>query len=507
MSLDAILEACKEGFVLVFSWPNILYPVVGTGVAMLVSAMPGVSGLTLLAIAIPLTLDWEPVPVMLLFGSLVGGATFMGSVTAILLNIPGKASNAATLLDGFPMACQGKAKTAIACSALSSALGSSFGVVVLILLLPFMQRAILLLGPAELLLLVLWGMTMVAAVRGRSVLKSLALSGLGLLVSFIGFDPRTAESRFTLGTVSLHDGLSFVPIFLGIFAVAEMIHQLVQGRNTISGVTRIEDLSGTVGEGLSAVFRNFGLFLRCSSIGTIVGMIPGVGGTVAGFVAYGHAVRSSKSGKERFGKGDIRGVLAPEAANDAKDAGALVPTLAFGIPGGGGTAMLLGALTLHGLVPGKELLSTHLSLVFVLIWSLFLSNWMTSIVGIACAQPVSRLTLVGIDRLAPIVLSFACLGAFAFRSRVLDIFVAFGFGVFGYYLKKFGWPRIAFVIALVLGPLFESYLFITLRLHELGRIHFWTRPLTLALVILTLAVVVTLRKQSLAGPARPGGAE
>ncbi len=504
MSLYAVLQACGEGFVLVFSWPNILYPIVGTGVAMLVSAMPGVSGLTLMALAIPLTLDWEPVPVLLLFGALVGGATFMGSVTAILLNIPGKASNAATLLDGYPMACQGKAKTAIACSALSSALGSSFGVVVLILLLPFMHRAILILGPAELLLLVVWGLTMVAAARGRSLLKSLVLSGLGLLVSFVGFDPRTAESRFTLGAASLHDGLSFVPVFLGIFAVAEMIHQLVQGRNTISGETRIEKLSGSIGEGFSAVFRNFGLFLRCSTIGTVVGMIPGVGGTVAGFVAYGHAVRSAGSERERFGKGDIRGVLAPETANDAKDAGALLPTLAFGIPGGAGTALLLGALTLHGLVPGKELLSTQLSLVFVLIWSLFLSNWITSIVGIACAQPVSRITLVGIDRLAPIVLSFACLGAFAYRSRVSDIFVAFGFGVFGYYLKKFGWPRIAFVIALVLGPLFEGYLFITIRLHELGRIHFWGRPLTLVMVILTGTLLLTLRKKYFPGGARPG---
>ncbi len=507
MSLDAVLQACGEGFLLVFSWPNILYPIVGTGVAMLVSAMPGVSGLTLMALAIPLTLDWEPVPVMLLFGALVGGATFMGSITAIVLNIPGKASNAATLLDGFPMACQGKARTAIACSALSSALGSSFGVVVLILLLPFMHRAVLLLGPAELLVLVVWGMTMVAVARGRSLLRSLALSGLGLLVSFVGFDPRTAESRFTLGTPSLQDGLSFVPIFLGIFGVAEMIHQLVQGRRTVSGETRIEGLSGSVGEGFSAIFRNFGLFLRCSTIGTLVGMIPGVGGTIAGFVAYGHAVRSSRSETDRFGRGDIRGVLAPETANDAKDAGALVPTLAFGIPGGGGTALLLGVLALHGIVPGRELLGSRLSLIFVLIWSLFLSNWITSIVGIACSRPASRITLIEIDRLAPIVLSFSCLGAFAYRGRVSDVFVAFGFGVCGYYLKKFGWPRIAFVIALVLGPLFDSYLFTTIRLYELGRIHLLGRPLTLVLVLFALTWLLALRKKHYLSSGRPGVAQ
>jgi TctA family transporter len=233
-----------------------------------------------------------------------------------------------------------------------------------------------------------------------------------------------------------------------------------------------------------AVFRHFGLFLRSSIIGTIIGIIPGVGGTVAGFVAYGQAVQSARN-RENFGRGDIRGVIAPEAAHDAKDGGSLVPTLAFGIPGNEGTALLLAALVLHGLPPGKELMTTNLHLVFVLIWSLFLSNWMTSIVGVAVVSPLARLTLLRSQVLAPIILVLTALGAFAYKERVEDVFLALFFGIIGYYMKKYGWPRVPLVIALVLGGLFEINFHITLKLSELGRINFWTRPLVIVLAVLT----------------------
>ena len=487
--LDSVLQAALEGWLLVFSWPNILYPVIGTLLAMVFSIVPGLSGVTLMALAIPFTFTWEPLQIMLVYGAFVGGATFMGSVTAILFNIPGRNSNAATLLDGYPMAMQGRAKTAIGASAAASALGSTFGVFILILLIPVLRKSILLFGPAEILMLAIWGLTTLSVLTRGSIVKGLAAAGLGLLLAFIGYDPRTAELRYTFGTLYLRDGLSLVPVFLGIFAFAEMINLMVSDRRTISGKTRVEELSGSVWEGVASIFQHFGVFIRSSIIGTVIGMVPGVGATVASFVAYGQAAQTARTNPENFGRGDIRGVIAPEAANDAKDGGSLVPTLALGIPGGSGTALLLVVLTLHGLTPGREMLSDNLNLVFVLIWSLFLSNWLTSLLGLATVKPLVRLTIVRTHLLVPIILVIATMGAYIYRGRLEDVFVAYVFGFMGYYMKRYGWPRIPLVIALVLGSLFENSFHLTLKLHQLERIDFWARPITMVLLGLSIVTL------------------
>jgi putative tricarboxylic transport membrane protein len=264
----------------------------------------------------------------------------------------------------------------------------------------------------------------------------------------------------------------------------------VTGKGTISGKSQVEELGGSLREGVLSVFQHFGLLIRSSLIGTVIGMIPAVGGTVASFVAYGQAVLTAGKDRRQFGHGDIRGIIAPEAAHDAKDGASLVPTLAFGIPGNEGTALLLGALALHGLVPGKELMTNHLTLVFVLIWSLFLSNWLTSILGVAMIKPLARLTVLRTELLAPIIFALAALGAYVFKGRLEDVLVACLFGAAGYAMKKYDWPRIPLVMALVLGPLFEKNLHITMRLHQLGRINFWTRPVTLVLLALTLATLL-----------------
>jgi TctA family transporter len=481
-----IYEAAAEALGLVFSWPYILYPVAGTLLAMLFSSSPGLNSSSLMALAIPLTYAWDPLAVMLLFGAFVGGATFMGSVTAILFNIPGKAQNAVTMLDGYPLTQQGQARTAIGCAAASSALGSTFGVFVLVALIPVMRMAAVALGPPEYLMLAIWGLTMLAALVSSSLVKGLAAAGIGLSLAMIGYDPRTAELRFTLGSDYLHDGLSLVPVFLGLFALAGVIDLVATGRETLSGQSRAQDLGGSVAEGVRSVFRNFGLFIRSSLIGTVIGAIPGIGSSVAGFIAYGHASQSARD-RSRFGKGDIRGVLAPEAANDAKDGGALIPTLALGIPGGTGTAVLLGALSLHGLTPGREMLTDNLTLAFVLIWSLFLSNWITSLLGLALVNPMARLSTIRTTRLIPFILALSVFGALQYRGLVADVVCAAVFGVVGYLMKRYDWPRIPLVIALALAPLLETNLHLTLRLQELGRIDFWSRPLVLLLAALTLA--------------------
>lgn len=478
----SILSAAWQGLTLVFSWPNILYPVAGTLAAMVVALLPGLSGAALMALAIPLTFGWDPLHVMLLYGAFLGGATFMGSVTAILLNIPGTAPNAATLIDGYPMARQGLARTALAASATASALGSTFGVIVLIALVPAVIRILPAIAPPEYLLLALWGLLAIGTIVRGSVAKGLAAAGLGLLVSFVGLDLRTAAPRFTLGTLYLQDGLNLVPVFLGIFALAEVLDLSASRRTTISGRTRVDELGGSTIDGVMAVFRNAGLFLKSSVIGSVVGMIPGLGGTVAAFIAYGEAARTDRAGS--LGTGDIRGVIAPEAANDAKDGGSLLPTLALGIPASAGTAVLLGVMALHGIRPGRELLDEGLPLTFALIWALFLSNWLTSVAGLSVVRPLSRITVVRTGRLIPPIMILATLGALAFRGRTEDVWVAMVFGVLGYLMKKHDWSRVAFVMALVLGPLFELNLQLTFDLVRLDRIDFWARPSVIALLAL-----------------------
>ncbi|MEE4217563.1 MAG: tripartite tricarboxylate transporter permease [Xanthomonadales bacterium] len=483
--MDAgLIDAAIDGLYLVFSWPYILYPVAGTLLAMLFSASPGLNSATLMTLAIPLTFAWEPLPVLLLFGAFVGGATFMGSITAILFNIPGKASNSVTLLDGYPLTQKGQARTAIGAAAAASALGATLGVFILFAMIPFMRTAATTLGPAEYLMFAVWGLTALAALVGNSMIKGLVAAGLGFQLAFIGYDPRTAELRFTFGLDYLSDGLSLVPVLLGLFALAEVIDLLVSGRVTLSGRHKTAELSGRVGEGIAAVFRNFWLFIRCSVIGAVIGAIPGIGSSVAGFIAYGHASQTARK-PAFFGEGDIRGVIAPEAANDAKDGGALIPTLALGIPGGTGTAILLGVLTLHGMTPGREMLTTNLTLVFVLAWSLFLSNWLTSLLGLALVNPLARLSTIKTTRLVPVILALAAFGAFQYRGLLADLFCALVFGLVGFLMKRRDWPRIPMVMALALAPMFENNLHLTLRLQELGRIDFWSRPVVVTLVLLT----------------------
>lgn len=490
--VEGTIAAAWDGVQLVFAWPNVAYPIAGTLLAMSVALMPGISGVTLMALALPFTLSWQPLEVVLLFGGLVGGATYMGSVTAILFNVPGTGPSAATLLDGYPLARQGQARTALGCAALSSALGSTFGIVVLIALVPVLAGAILVFGPPELLVLLLWGLATIACVTRGRPLRGLAAAGIGLLLSFAGQDARTGELRFTLGTTYLWDGVGVVPAMLGLFSIAEMLDLGGSGRRTIAGGAGRHALSGSVREGARAVFRHLGLFTRSALIGTFVGIVPGVGGTVASFMAYAHAVQTARD-RSRFGQGDIRGVIAPEAAHDAKDGGALVPVLAFGIPGSDATAVLLAALTLHGLAPGRELMTDGLPLVFALIWSLFLSNWLTSIAGLLLARPLARLTTVRLDILVPIVLAVTVVGAFADQQRLGDVVVAVLFGLGGYYMKKHGWPRMPLVVALLVGAGIERNLHITVRLIELGRIDLGARPALALLVVLTLLTLALPR--------------
>lgn len=483
-----LYEAALEGFQVTFSFPYVLYSIAGTLIGMLFGILPGVGQITAMALLLSFTFGWDLIPVILLFAAIQGGGSQGGAITSILVNVPGTAPNAATIIDGYPMSQRGEAKTAIGASACASGLGTLFGVGVLILLIPVMRQVVLAFGPPEFLMLALLGLTVIAVVSESNLIKGMAAGGLGLMIAFFGEDPMTGTARFSFGIEYLWDGIKLVPVFLGIFAIAEMIDLAVSERRTISGKETLEALTGNVWEGVYSIFRHFFLFVRSSFIGTVIGLVPGIGGTVAGFVAYGQAVQTAKD-PENFGKGDIRGVIAPEAANDAKDGGALVPTVAFGIPGSEGMALLLVAMTLHGIVPGKELLVDHLDKLFILIWSLILSNVLSSLVTILIADLLAFVTVIRTQVIVPAIFILSLIGAYAYQYRTGDVVVAFILGFLGYYMKKHAYPRISLVIAVVLGGLVESSFHQTLQLQSLGRINFFTRPITVVLILTTIFVI------------------
>jgi putative tricarboxylic transport membrane protein len=484
-------DAFATGVANVFSWPGILIPVAGTLLSMIASFLPGIGNASIVMLVMALTMHWEPESVLLMFGALTGGATFMGSITAILFNIPGNVSSTPTLLDGHPLARRGFARTAIACAATASAVGSVFGVIVLLAALPAIRPLLLAFGPLERLLVGIWGLATVIAIPSASHLKAAAMTALGLVAAAIGTDPASGQHRWTFGVGEAASGFNMVAMMLGVFTLAELVEWMRSYRlDPAASAARAP--GDSTRNGIVAVFRHLGLTLRASWIGTVVGIIPGVGGTVAGFVAYGHAVQSSAD-KSGFGQGEIRGVIAPEAAVDAKDGGSLLPAVAFGLPGSEAGVALLAVFAMHGIVPGLPMLTTQLPLTFTLIAALLFSNLLTSAVGVALTPMLAKLRNLRIDRIALPCLIVSLVTVLQVNGVLFDLYTAAAFGVAGYFWRLHGWPRAPFVIAFVLGRLIETNLVLTVQLVELGRIEPLQRPAAIVLAVMILASLAWMR--------------
>ena len=491
--MQGYFEALAVGAGNVFGWPNILIPAAGTLLAMVVAFVPGIGTVSVMAFMVVLTLTWDPVSVLLLYGALVGGATFMGSVTAILFNIPGGAPNAATLLDGHPLARDGWPKKAIACAATASAVGSVIGAFVLMALLPVMRPLLLEFGPLERFLLGIWGLVTIVAIPTKSLIKSAAMAALGLLLALVGYDPATALPRWTFGWDFLGQGLSLVAVLLGLFTIGELLGW--SGRVRLAAIKGGDRDADSTLSGILSVFQHPGLTVRSSMIGTMVGIVPGVGGTVASYIAYGHAVQSASGDRSKFGQGDIRGLIAPEAAVDAKDGGSLLPVVAFGLPGSEGGAILLTVLLIHGLVPGIPMLTDQLPLTFTLIIALLFSNILTSVLGVALTPALARLSTIRTDRFAIAALVVSLVSVVLLRGQQEDLYVAVAFGLAGYLFKVFDWPRVPFVIAFIMGELIERNLTLSVRLFELGRLSVLDQPASIVLVGLIVASLLWMLKR------------
>lgn len=484
-----MLDAAVEAIHIIFSWPTLAYVLLGTLLGILFGALPGLGGIVVLALLIPITIGMEPASAMALFGAALGGVAFGGSVSAILINVPGTAPNAATLLDGYPMTKKGESGPALGAAATASALGAIFGLVVLVLMIPVARAVVLAFAAPEFFMLTMFGIVVIAFVTHGGLLKGLVAGGLGLLFSFVGWDPLTGAVRFNAieavgigtGQTYLYDGVKLVPAAIGLFAIAEILYLATTKRDTIAD-RELYNASEGVLAGAAAVVKRPVLLLRSSGIGMLVGTVPGVGGTIATFISYLTAVQSS-SDPGKFGTGEISGVIASEAANDAKDGGALLPTLTFGIPGSATTALILGALILHGIAPGPQLLTEELPIVFALVIALLISNVLTSIIGLSTANQLSKVTTIPTSYLIPIIFVISIWGAYTVNHSFGDVVMAVFLGILAFFMILYDFSRIALIIGLILGRTAETRFAQSIQAYDQGVLIFFQRPLSLALFI------------------------
>jgi putative tricarboxylic transport membrane protein len=449
MGFDALFTA----FSTILTGGSILYLMGGVMLGLCFGVIPGLGGTTALALLIPVTYVLSPLDAMYLAGGVMGATSFGGSITAILLNTPGTAPNAATTFDGYPLAQQGKAGLAIGASATASAMGGLIGLVTLLAFIPVAKQVVLSFGPSEFFLLTVLGLSAIAiSVRGK-LLRGLIAGLIGLMLAFVGADAVTGELRFTAGSDYLWDGIPLVPTLVGMFAIAQMIELSLKGGSVARGEEANMRITG-VFDGVKSVFTNWTVLLRGSLIGTLIGAVPGLGGTVAAFLAYSSAAQTDKN-PESYGKGNIRGVIAPESANNAKDGGSLIPTVAFGIPGSAETALFLAILVLHGINPGPSILLENEAEIYGLIVAITVSAVTASLIGLALARYLVLITQVNVQILVPIVIAVSLTGVFVLEGRMADVVLALIMGIVGYLMIRFDYPRLTLVIALVLGETAE----------------------------------------------------
>lgn len=481
-----ILEGLVSGFLQAVSPDVLLYLLIGSVCGLAIGVIPGLSGHFAMAMVIPFLYSMSPqTGIAFLLGAHATVAQG-GGLTAILFNTPGTGQNAATLLDGPPMRDQGKGAIAAGAALTACFLGATFGAVTLALLLPVLQKIVLFFGPPEIFVLAILALTFVAVLGKDDLLRSLIAALAGLLMAMIGLDNVTNQERFTFGLLELRDGLELVPVILGLFAVAEIFDLWTSGGplNTAKHqMLSVRETQLQIFQGVRQAFKHWWLVLRCSAIGVTMGLIPGLGSAPASFVAYGHAKQTSKS-KETFGKGNIEGVIGSEAANDAVEGGALASTIAFGVPGSSSMAILLGGLFILGQETGPEMLTRHVDVVFIMIFTIIIGNLIGMIGGMFLVNPLSRASGLRSSLLIPVLVVVIFTGAYAVQRSWFDIGVALFFGVLGYLMKELSYSRAAMLIGFVLGFAVEKNLYLAIQLEGP---YFMFDPIPLTLALITLA--------------------
>ena len=457
---------------------------VGVACGLVIGIIPGLGGGIGIVLLLPFTFGMDSTSAFALLLGMYAVTMTGDTVTSVMLGIPGTSASQATILDGYPLAKKGEAQRALGAAFACSAFGGLFGALILAGSLPLLKPLLRSFTNAELFMLGVLGVSMVGALSGRSVFKGIAAGALGILIATIGYSQNEAVPRYFFGSNYLIDGAPLLPIVLGLFALPEMVDLAVRNVS-IARERAVRDAGARslMWEGVLDSVRNWWLVLRSAVIGTYVGIVPGLGGSVTDWIAYGHAVQSTKK-DPKFGKGDIRGVIAPETANNAMRGGGLIPTIVFGIPGTTGYAILLGGMLVHGLRPGPAMLTTELALSFSMVWMIIIANLIAAAFMMAVSNRVAYLAFLPGHLIVPGVILFVMMGAWMDTSTYGDWVTLMVAGTVGYLMKRGGWPRPPVILAFILGGIMENSFLISMNIH-LG-FGWITRPI----VLLILAVVV-----------------
>ncbi|ELY96279.1 tripartite tricarboxylate transporter permease [Natrialba taiwanensis] len=483
----AAVSAFFEGLSIALSWPTIGWLAVGMMLGIVLGALPGIGSPVGMAIVLPLTLPLETTAAIILLVAIYSGAMFGGSIAAILLNAPGTESAAATTLDGYPMAQNGLAKNALAIATAASALNGFLAAIALVVLSPLLIEIVLAFGSPEYFLLAVLGISLITIVTQGSIVKGLVAGALGFMISTIGTAILSPRPRYTFGQFGLYNGIDFVAALIGMFAFAEMMKLAAQKQISQDDL----DIAGSVREGAKTVFKYPVTTIKSGLIGMGIGMIPGSGATTSTFVAYAEEARSSATDGS-FGDGDPRGVIAPEGANNPTVSGSLIPTLSFGIPGSGSTAVLLGGILMHGLQPGPVLFGEQLHITYALFISLFLSNILIVVVGLTVIPYASKITEIDTNLIIPMVIVLSFAGAYTLNQNWWDVGAVVVLGLLGFYMVRYNYSVIAFVLGIVLGPIAEQNFFRSLQISG-GEYTIFVDPVNQPLsFLLTIAILVVL---------------
>jgi len=482
MPFEVLLEAIYT----VTSRPTIWFIIAGILIGIFVGATPGLGSTVGMAILLPLTVPFGGIEALLLLVSVYAGSMWGASIASILINVPGTASAAATTLDGYPMTKQGKATTALSLSLSSSIIGGLFSAILIIILSPVLIDIVRWFGTPEYFLLTAVGLAMIALVSEGTLLKGLTIGIFGFALATIGMAPSSPTLRYTFDSLALFDGISYVAVLLGIFAGGEMI-RLAAKKGGIAESSG-NYTSGSIVSGFKTTISKPILVAKSSLIGLGIGAIPGTGAALSNFVAYIEAQRSSKT-PELFGTGHPDGVIASESSNSATVGGSVVPTIAFGIPGSGATAVLLGGLIMHGVDPGVQMFTSDLHITYALFVGLIIGSVIIAVAGLLLLSRAYYITKVDTNILIPMVIVLACLGAFALRNNWLDVWTFLALGYFGYFMMKHDYSLVAFLLGVILGPIAESTFLRSLNLSEGSFMIFVSSVPSAILVVILLFIL------------------
>jgi putative tricarboxylic transport membrane protein len=471
----------KEGFLAATDPYNLLIIVIGSSLGIMAGAIPGISGTMALALAVPLTYVMDPITALLLLVSIYASSVYAGSVSGILFRTPGAPEGVAATLDGHEMAKQGRAGEALGVDIFSSVTGGIFGTIMLALIAPQLAKVALEFGPSEYFALAVLGLSVVSSLGTKSELKALISALMGLFIATVGIDKISGFNRFTFGTTTLLGGIDFIPVIIGLFAVAEVLNRIREMRE----IEGIRAKAKAKLPSLRVINKLKGLLLRSWFVGTFIGILPGVGATTAAFVSLSEAVRWSKH-PEKFGTGIPEGVAAPEAANNAACSGAMVPLLTLGIPGSAGTAIMLGAFLIHGLKPGPLLFMQQPKLVYSIFVGMLLANLSIIILAKLFIRYFSKVIELPYNILGPGIIIFCVVGTFAIRNNFGDIWIMVFFAIVGFFMERYGYPLAPIILGVVLGPIAEENLRQAMIISGNDPLALVSSPLSAVLIILSI---------------------